>query len=189
MWPIDWVKVSEIIFKSLLNLVFIGLLAIGIEHRLKQSLFEYQTKFTELHKRRADVIAELYRLLVQIQHRLSSMARTMELKGSKRDKGKAADESIDAFSKYFEENRIYLPGNLGSKIEKFRKEAVSIHLDLLLADVSQELEEDEEYAQHIESAFKSIADKIPPLRQDIEEEFRKMLGNTDGATNAPFRQA
>lgn len=188
MWPIDWVKASEIIFKSLL----IGLLAVVIEHRLTQSLFEYQTKFTELHKRRADVIAELYRLLVQVQHSLSSMAHTMDsdiLKGSKWEKRKAANESIDEFSRYFEENRIYLPGNLGSKIEKFHLEALKTNSELLLANISQELEEDEEYAQRIESASKSIADKISPIRQDIEKEFRRMLGNTDGATNAPFRQA
>jgi hypothetical protein len=136
MWPIDWVKVSAIIFKSLLNFALLGFLAVVIEHRLKQSLFEYQTKFTELHKRRADVIAELYRLLVQVQHSLSSMAQTMDsdiLKGYKQEKREAAQKSMDEFSRYFEENLIYLPGNLGSRIGKFHKEALKTYTDMTSA--------------------------------------------------------
>jgi BMFP domain-containing protein YqiC len=37
--------------------------------------------------------------------------------------------------------------------------------------------DDEEYAQNLAVASRILADEISPIRQDIEEEFRSMLGS------------
>jgi hypothetical protein len=154
---------------------------------LQAVAFEQQTKFAKLHERRAEAIAELYRQFVQIQDSLHSMARALRSGANPKAREKcwkSVNESIEAFSKYFEEHRIYLPESLCRTIERFKGLSRSTSLQLQFAEFSKQLASEdegyrEEFIQDLEEATSSLADTISPLIRDIEKEFRKMLGDTE----------
>jgi hypothetical protein len=152
---------------------------------LRSAAFERETRFAKLHDRRVKVVAELYKRLVRSQHSLRSFAHAIEsdrMRGTKRERDKAAEQSVDAFWDYFEEHRIYLPEDLGERIDEFYRRSVSAYLSLGLADIAQELgssdESDQrEYTQNLAEASRILADDISPVRDDIEQEFRRLLGS------------
>jgi len=160
----------------------------GFEANLQSAAFERETRFVKLHDRQAKVIAELYKGLVRIQSSLRSFAHAMDsdvLSHTKGEKDKVAKESVDAFWDYFQDHRIYLPESLGKRIEKFHKQSMLAYTKLISADISQELSSlssndesyQEEYAKKLAEAARVLADGIPPVKDDIAREFRKLLGS------------
>lgn len=155
------------------------------EANLRSAAFERETRFVKLHERQAEVIAKLYRKLVKVQSGLYSFAHAMDsdiLRHTKGEKDKTAKETIDVFWNYFKEHRIYLPESLGKRIEKFYDQSLLAYVNLCCADISQELSSDdeshqEEYAKDLTEAARILADEISPVREDIEREFRSLLGS------------
>jgi hypothetical protein len=151
---------------------------------LRLAAFERETRFAKFHERQADVIAELYKRLAQIQSNLRSFAHAIDsdtLNYTKGEKDKAAAESVEAFWDYFQEHRIYLPKTLGERIEQFYQQSTSAYVNLSLADLSQfasDIEPDQEKyrEKNLAEASRILADKISPVRDDIEQELRKLLG-------------
>lgn len=188
MWPVAWDKISEILFAGLINAVFAIVLALVV----KRWLFEYQTRFARLHEERAKVIAELYRRLVRAQNNLSSMMNLMKDEGSPTILSitNIAAREIQAFRDYFDENRIYLSKNLREKLGVLHTEFGALWL--LLA-VSQEVPSEDDDAEMkilksvdaVKIALRRLADVIPTIVQDIEKEFRAVLGDTNEADNLP----
>lgn len=72
---------------------------------------EHQVRFSELHTKRANVIAEIYSLLVQAHWDGANFASPAEFSGEpdKREKFRKAMKSLFGFSEQFEKTRIYLP--------------------------------------------------------------------------------
>ena len=152
---------------------------------LRSAAFEHETRFARLHERQAEVIAELYKRLVRLQSNLRSFAHTIDsevLNYTKREQDKATGESLDAFRDYFREHRIYLPESLGERIEEFWRLSMLAYAELAWADLSQDLASDDEsyseqYIQELANASQVLADKISPVRDDIAQEFRKLIGS------------
>jgi hypothetical protein len=151
---------------------------------LRSAAFERETRFAKFHERQAEVIAELYKRLVQIQSGLRSYAHAIDsdvLNYTKRGRDKAAEELIGAFWDYCQEHRLYLTKRLGERIEEFHRQSMLAYINLSSADISQELASgdkfhQEEYIQELVEASRILADEISPVRDDIEQEFRKLLG-------------
>jgi hypothetical protein len=152
---------------------------------LQSAAFEHETRFEKLHERQAEVIAELYKGLVQIQSSLRSFAHAMDsdiLSHTKGEEGIATKETIDAFWDYFQEHRIYLPESLGKKIDEFHRQSMLAYIDLFSATISKELSSDDEsyqekYTKELAEAAGILADGISPVRDDIAREFRGLLGS------------
>ena len=85
---------------------------------LKLTAFEHETRFAKLHERRAEVIAALHKMLVQVQR---TFPMTMPTSLSREDREEALN-SLSEFARYFDENRIYLSSHLCDKLEALHKE-------------------------------------------------------------------
>ncbi len=152
---------------------------------MKLATLEHEIRFAKLHEKRAEVVAELYRCLVQAQtslHSLSYVVGSDILSKSERENGETAKESVDAFWRYFDEHRIYLTESLCDKIKEFHRQSLRTYIELCCADISRELASDDEtyrdeLAQELENASKILVQEIPPIREAIEVEFRTLLGS------------
>lgn len=139
---------------------------------LKLATFEHETRFAELHKERAKVIAELYGRLVQTQYSLDSLAKEKEIPifepEKVEEKEKIALKSLREFWKYFDDHRLCFTEGLCGTIEKFHSQSVETLFQLLATDWS--------YDQRMKSVLDRLAKQVPSLRREIEKEFRKVLG-------------
>ncbi len=150
----------------------------GYKTSLQQASFEHQTRFTRLHDKRAEVIAEFYKRLVQVEQELESLAFGANL----RKKDPIPVEEVNAILKrtidvwkFFEEKCIYFEPDTVDKVRKVYHKLVGVWRDSVLATVEDFTEK--RRADAWQHAVEGIRDEVPQLRRDLENDFRKLLGS------------
>jgi hypothetical protein len=86
---------------------------------LQVAAIEHQIRFSKLHEKRAQVLADLYKLLVVATWETESFASPMEFSGEpdKGQKFRQALEAITAYFRFFDQHRIYLPEELCTSLQ------------------------------------------------------------------------
>ena len=146
---------------------------------LERSAFEHQTRYQSLHIKRAETIAELYELLVQASIDLASFTNFYQEGGVtlQIEKGQKAVESGRALFEFFEKKRIYFKQDSCERISSFILELRKVLIDFGpvlddLVNLSNGKERTEQWAIVLEE----LNNKLPPIKNEIEQEFRKILG-------------
>ena len=150
--------------------------AVEIE-RLKSDLradsFEHETRFARLHETRAEIVAELYKLLVQAEDAISKPlgdiqpAEREEQERLFREAGSKTSELM----RFFEERRIYFDEGLCRLMDKlmFNFQQAWLH-------GSPYVERTPERKEKTQQNLDALADAIPLIRRSIETLMREMLG-------------
>lgn len=162
------------------------------QNKLEQEAQEFQheldveqIRFTELQERRAEKIEEMYKLLVIFSRNMTQAfdpAKTPSGK-DREDLLEEAKESGWDFQEYFQENRIYLPKEVDQDVEIFIQESGEIVNKFAIYDLmgvqedspfrSGTMQDIEQWEQEWQKITKEV---LPPLKQDLENEFRDILG-------------
>lgn len=150
---------------------------------LQLAATEHQIRFSRLHEKRAEVIAELYKLLVNATWKAESFTSPMEWTGEpdKKKKYIAATNAIAEYFRFFDQHRIYLSPTLCARLEDFAKRlrlpvmqfGVWLRHEYLTEQAAKE--KDETWT----SAWNTVKNDVPQLREAIESEFRMLLGSHD----------
>jgi hypothetical protein len=150
---------------------------------LSVSAAEHQVKFSGLHAKRADVIAEVYRLLVDAHWATASFASPFEIAGepTKHEKYAAALGAMSTFSQYFDRHRIYLPEHLCLQLESLTKEmrskAVAFGVRLRHNDFDLEGTATKRKHDAWDAAWDYFEKEFPVARAALEKELRGLLGD------------
>ena len=152
---------------------------------LEKATIEHQIRFESLHARRAEVIAELYRLIVQAQSDASSLARPFQLAGepSQSEKYDQANRSGEELNHFFLRNRIYFRPELCNRIDDFIRRLHRALVDF--KPVIDALQNDKDHAGSLHNWKKTwdgLTKEVPPIKLGIEHEFRQLLGIEDNST-------
>ena len=151
---------------------------------LEKAGIEHQIRFESLHARRAEVIAELYRLIVQAETDASSMARPVQWAGepSQREKYLQANRSGDELNKFFLQNRIYFREGLCTRIDDFVR---GLHrAPIVFRPVIDATESGRHHRARVENwtdTWDALTKEVPPIKAAIEQEFRELLGNEENS--------
>lgn len=153
-----------------------------LRHSLEKSAIEHQVRFSKLHERRAEVIAELYGLLVQAHRDMSSFVALVEWTGdlSKKEKYVVAMNAVADFYRFFDKNRIYLPEPVCSKLEEFvltmREKVIGFGVYVQFNDESMPEHALIQKHDAWSSAWEYFEKKVPEAKSALENEFRGLLG-------------
>ena len=159
---------------------------------LQLAAFEHETKFTGFHEKRAEVIAELYKRLVQLQISVSALVSTVEetkeCESSPFEPNyKKAFQSVLPFKQYFEENRLYLAKDLCDRLEEFWGVATAALLVVTASEIRAPLDsvplpprfrEMIEFGRNpdaVQGLIEAVNDQLPQIRREIEINFCAML--------------
>lgn len=154
---------------------------------------EHQVRFSRLHTKRGEVIAELYSLLVQAYWDASSFVSPMEFAGepNKKEKYITAMNAMADFFRFFDKNKIYLPEKACDALESFVKEmrhkiigfGVYVHHE----DAEMPAESIEKKHDAWVTAWEYFEKEVPSTRAVLERELRNILGGeqVDEGTNTP----
>lgn len=156
---------------------------------------EHSVRFTKLHEKRAEVIAEHYSLLAQTMWAAEDFLAMFESTGepSKREKSVTAHRQISETYRYFDRHRIYLPTRVCTALDQLLTQIRQpvIHFSVFLHWDDSELQ-DHTARQKIEAwtkGYATLKETIPAARAVLEVEFRVLLGEPSAvATVAPKRQ-
>jgi hypothetical protein len=196
----DWVQtITYLAFTGIFLYVFQRVINERAEKRVekfKTSLqseeFKHETQFAKLHEERAKIIVEIYRRLDILErslvpssqgiHLLADLEipKDLALEDSKKLFALTIEKFVD-FRDYFTENRILLSKSLCKKIEEL------IHI---YSDTLSDLEGSFDFVTpptgglphaigSLWNAQKKIKVIIPPIKHEIEQEFRNILGVDD----------
>jgi hypothetical protein len=152
--------------------------------KLKDSLekvaFEHQVRFSSLHEKRAEIIADLYARLVAAQ-RDGNRFVTVEAwdDNARREAYEATHTKIVDFYNFVEKNRIYLPEPVCDLLKTFvadvRRGIIGMKF-YAPVEPSDNPEHNENRVTVVEHVYETFQEKIPEARAALEKEFRTILG-------------
>jgi hypothetical protein len=152
--------------------------------RLKNSLqmvaVEHQVRFSKLHETRAEVIAELYKRLVDAHRHGELFFTTREGNPtpSQEEEFEKIRQEVYDLSLFIEQHRIYLPDSVCRLLDQF---VGDVRGNVFAAGVFGRIQNPtEQTIQQSRDAFtkgyKEFEKEIPEARRVLEIEFRKILG-------------
>jgi hypothetical protein len=153
-----------------------------LKHDLQIVAVEHQVRFSKLHEKRAEVVAELYGLLVEAYWATSSFVSPMEWTGepNKKEKYVTAKNSVADFFHFFEKHRIYLPENICKQLENFvrgmRSKAIGFGVYVHYDDDIISLQTLDEKHKAWAEGWEFFEKQVPPARLALENELRGILG-------------
>jgi hypothetical protein len=152
--------------------------------RLQSSLqlvaLEHQIRFSKLHERRAQIIAELYSRVVELYRAASTFVRLYQSldEAKNRENIKSLWTAADKFINYFDKHRIYFNENTCTTIDSFN-EALSkacSNLIFFIQDASALNLTSGHIWNEWSKAMTLMEGDVPKIRKSLEGSFREILG-------------
>ncbi len=142
---------------------------------LAAQLFEYQTKFSVIHEKRAEVIAELYSRLARARRELAQLTAALQPGGqSLHAKKQQAADACNEAAEFFNERRLYMDLKTSEKIDRILETMKSAFYDFNTAQQEDEYKPDPSGLGV--QASKQVRDDLPPLLRELEGQFQNILG-------------
>lgn len=153
-----------------------------LKHELQLVTVEHQIRFSKLHEKRAEVIAELYSRLVEAYWASQNFVAIVEWSGepSKEEKYVTAMNKTAEYFQFFDKHRIYLPEAVCELLETFvrnmRKKAIGFGVYVKYED--QHLPDHAMKRKHEawSNAWEYFETEVPKARAALENELRTILG-------------
>lgn len=143
---------------------------------LERENFEHQERFSTIHQRQADVIANLYGKIAKSKSVTADLVGIFQQGGqSLMEKKKKAADVYNDMSAYFFENRIFLPRNAAEKAESLIMTLRDVLIDFDTAQMGNN-EYKPDQSGLWQQAYKRLRDEVPPVLEELEVEFKKRLG-------------
>jgi hypothetical protein len=149
---------------------------IALQTDARVAAFARETEFAHLHRKRAEVIAELYALLKKFRGAMVAalLSRSMENIDAQGDI-KAATEAYHSFTACFDPNSIFLPLKTEQRIEELSRVLTGLLVPIVHPGRQQAGNVDPQEA--FCGALDVMAEKATPIFQELETEFRRLLGD------------
>lgn len=146
---------------------------------------ERQVQFGRLHQERADVIAETYARLTDLHIKLGDYVKIFEPAGDKpkEERRKAVEEAHREFITYYPKKRIFLPVSAVEKIDSINRESVSAFYEFFYQIEMHQPQGTHDARQWLD-IFKKVKEEMPVALQDLEREFRSLLGDNSEQSHA-----
>ena len=149
-----------------------------VKASIEKRAFEHQIIFSRLHDRRAKVIEDVYTTISNLYRAMKEFVKTSITDTEKRKtKLEGLWDAVDKFRDTYEPKKIFFNTSLCQKIEELN--------DTMSAPVSKIVVHLEMYEQNPDitpvfnawkDAEKQIAEIVDGIMNELEDEFRKILG-------------
>ena len=152
-----------------------------VRAELQKGTFEHQTRFTWYHQKKAELIANVYRLMNDAIERVKDMVSPLQFGGDDA-RQKRIDETIKIYNELAAEyygKKIFLEKEICEKVES----VLSI-MKTAISDWGMSQDPGFKGKEGIllwGKAYKSMINEVPPLLSDLEHTFRGMLSKVGPA--------
>ena len=163
----------------------------NLKSELQLRTIEHQVRFSRLHEKRASVIADLYGHLVEALWEAESFLSPMEWTGEpgKQEKHNIAMDKLVELYRFFDKHRIYLPSELCDSLEalfmEVRQHVINFGVYVRFHEQSINDHTREQKEKVWNEGWDAIMNKVPLARQNLEQEFRVLLGAAANNSSKP----
>jgi hypothetical protein len=148
---------------------------IRLENALQIKFFEFQTKFSLYHQKRAEVTSEIYGMLSEAIMSASILVHPIQF-GSDKSQHEKIDETAllwKSLSDFYRKHRIYLDEDVCDKMDSLLK---TVNKALINFGMSQEKSQNPTADRKMwEGAWKIMENEVPPIQKGLERQFRQCL--------------
>src|ERR1700723_281609 len=146
------------------------------KNELRMLALEHQVRFSKLHEKRAEVIAQIYKLMNQ-----TTWAAQGFVYGDASDRKKAefARSTAIELREFFELHKLYLPNSVCIVLDQFIKKLSflislikAFWIDVEFPNERMMLERNEKMLE----AVKALETDLPRMQDLLEAKFRQLLG-------------
>ncbi|MCK9622127.1 MAG: hypothetical protein M0R47_16525 [Methylobacter sp.] len=148
---------------------------------------EHSVRFSSLHSKRAEIIAEIYELLSAVENQARLLA-TPAMENGEPPRNETYKSTASSYYRLYEKynkTRIYFPDNICQMIDKFLTQSKNpISFYKLAEQTSMQDPEgsnkrlQEDLQTKFMEVWEEVEENVPEARIAIEKEFRKILGVT-----------
>ncbi len=133
----------------------------------------HQIRYSKLHDKRAQIIAELYGRLYEFQWAVSAFLRDFDKdnEDNKTQSVQELDNKSYEFKDYFDKHRIYFTENICSTVDELVNALYSAYVPLETRDRS-----DDKLKQVWGECADTVRNKYPAIKASLESDFRTILG-------------
>jgi hypothetical protein len=148
--------------------------------QLQKIAVEHQVRFSKLHEKRAEVIADLYERLVKDQWAARLFVLNSEYSDPNQEKlFRTMQQELGDLNLFFDTHRIYLPDSVCTSLDEFLYE---VQEKVLTAGLFGPIQPTDEAASRqkretFKKAYEDFRTGIPAARAALEKEFRTILGS------------
>ncbi len=146
-----------------------------LKYSLSITASKRNTTFTELHTRRADVIANTYAKLKKLHDSVASYIKPFEVNGERTTNERRKDvvNASCEFTPYYSQNQIFLSQSVAEAINQMNKELISItNLYIYTVDLTST----PDFKQWIEIIGK-FEGNVRVALDGLEKQLRQLLGD------------
>ena len=147
-----------------------------LRSQLNITVTEHEVRFSRLHEKRAEVIAETYSLLKELYMRLGDYVKIFEIAGDtpKEQRRDAAATAHKSLREYYPKKLIFLPKSTANKVQDIDVQLVRTFNEFVF-DV--EMNKNSGYAQKWIEIFERVNGEIKEALEELEDELRTLLGD------------
>jgi hypothetical protein len=148
-----------------------------LRSQLSIAAAERQFRFSKLHEKRADAIAEVYALLKPFVSALADYVNILEAEGgpSREDRNKKVRETGNAFLLYYSAKKIFIPVSVAKRIDEILKVLREAHGQFAyLVDFPKNPD-----IQKWVDIFEKINGLSDKALFELENDFRRLLGDEE----------
>jgi hypothetical protein len=152
-----------------------------LRFQLSIAAAERQFRFSRLHEKRADAIAEAYALLQPFVSALADYVRIIEMTGgpSREDRSKKVTETGNAFLLYYSAKKIFIPVSVAKKLDEILKMLRDAHVQFAyLVDFPKNPD-----IQKWVEIFEKINGLSDKALFELENDFRRLLGDEENPSS------
>jgi hypothetical protein len=152
-----------------------------LKNSLQMVALEHQVRFSRLHEKRAEVIADLYARLVDAEREGDHFVKVASWDDEKgRESFRTTNQNLLDLYYFVEKNGIYLPDSVCDLLTNFvltiRSKAIGMHYYARVESGMPNQTFIEERVKVIKEAYESFQYQIPAARKALQSEFRTILG-------------
>ena len=138
---------------------------------LEKTVFEHQTRFTKLYDKRAEIIGNIYPLILDAEAKCLNLAPTFLDIPEEKLISQAFEVTRDLRT-YFDRNRLYLDAELCSDIDNLLKNLSTSSLKFQ----ASKLKEYENNKERIwNEGYQEFINEVPKVKINLEKKFRELL--------------
>lgn len=148
-----------------------------LRSQLNVTAAERQIKFSRLHEKRAEIIAEAYSKLRELLFALNDYVKIYEMSGGppREERYKTLINTHRAFYDAYSLKLIFFPKAVADKLDSINKDCLVAGNEFrLFVDIGDHPDKTKKWIAIVEAVEKKILSAL----RDLEDEFRQLLGDT-----------
>ncbi|MEF3075723.1 hypothetical protein V2P20_11875 [Methylobacter sp. Wu1] len=149
-----------------------------LRSQLSISATEHEVRFSRLHEKRAEIIAETYSLLKLLFIRFGDYVKVVEPVGDipKDERRKLAIEAHQNFRNYYATKLIFFPRSTAEKLEEIDLQLLRIFNEFVFGVEMAQRRGDDGVDKWLQIADR-VNGEIKAALSELEDEFRKLMGD------------